>query len=326
MVRVHEAAGEAEQVAVVAVAQTGDETAFGRLVERHRRELQLHCYRMVGSLEESEDLVQETFLRAWRRRETFEGRAFRAWLYRIATNACLAQRPRRMLPFDAGPAADLEGELPAASEGLWLEPYPDRLLEGSKAGGEDPADVVVAKETIELGFLAAIQHLPPHQRAVLIVRDVLGWPARDTAALLEVSVAAVKSSLQRARATLKARLPPRRVDWAPASEPSDVELAVLRRYMSAHEQDDSAALAAVLREDVRVSFTPLRLWAEGRGVHRRKPEACRAGSVQAGRDAGQHAAGDCHLRAGAWRLDVPPPGARGAAGRRWQGRRNQRLQ
>jgi RNA polymerase sigma factor (sigma-70 family) len=132
MGRVHEAAGEAERLAVVAIARTGDETAFGRLVERHRRELQLHCYRMVGSLEESEDLVQETFLRAWRRRESFEGRAsFRAWLYRIATNACLdalAQRPRRMLPFDVVPAARLEDELPAASGRLWLEPYPDRLL------------------------------------------------------------------------------------------------------------------------------------------------------------------------------------------------------
>lgn len=151
--------------AALAAALAGDQSAFSRLVERHRRELQLHCYRMVGSIEDSEDLVQETFLRAWRRRESFEGRStFRAWLYRIATNACLDlldRRPRRVLPYDIAPPAEPEGPMPAPVEAAWLEPYPDRLLESPAPRDEEPDVLVVAKETVELAFLAAIQHLPP---------------------------------------------------------------------------------------------------------------------------------------------------------------------
>ncbi len=256
-----------EMNAVVAAARAGDESAFGALVERHQRELQLHCYRMLGSFEESEDLVQETFLRAWRKRMSFEGRStFRAWLYGIATNACLdalARNPRRALPRQAAPAKDSSTALGPPAEIPWLQPYPDRLLEGIASGEAEPDAAVVAKETIELAFLAAIQHLPPRQRAALILRDVLGWSAAESASLLDSSVAAVNSALQRARATLKQHLPERRLEWA-ASHPSEEERAVLERYMEAHEEADAQALAELLREDARFTMPPLPTWYEGR--------------------------------------------------------------
>src|SRR5215218_4508344 len=178
-------------------ARTGDEAAFAALVEPHRRELQVHCYRMVGSLEDSEDLVQETFLRAWRRRTTFEGRSsFRAWLYRIATNACLDALQRT-------PRVVAAGAIQPLAEVPWLQPFPDHLLEELPTSDAEPEAEVVAKETIELAFIAAIQLLPPRQRAALICRDVLGWSAAESAALLDVTVPALNSALQRARATLK---------------------------------------------------------------------------------------------------------------------------
>jgi RNA polymerase sigma-70 factor (ECF subfamily) len=229
----------------VAAAQAGDEAAFSGLVERYRPELQVHCYRMLGSFEDSEDLTQETFLRAWRKRRGFKGRStFRAWLYRIATNACLdalARRPRRVLP---------QSEVP------WLQPYPDELLDEVRATEAGPDDAVVSKETIELAFLVAIQHLSPKQRAVLILRDVLGWSAKDTASLLETSVASVNSALQRARATLKRRLPVRRDDWAPESNPTSGEQALVKRYIEATERLDTDALLQMLSEDARFSMPP----------------------------------------------------------------------
>jgi RNA polymerase sigma-70 factor (ECF subfamily) len=244
-----------------------DDRAFVAEVERYRRELQLHCYRMLGSVEDSEDLVQETALRAWCGREGFEGRSsFRAWLYRIATNACLdalRRRPPRLLPVDLVRAADPHQPLPARVDRPWLDPYPDRLLEGIVAGDDEPDAALVRKETIELAFLAAIQHLPPRRRAVLILRDVLGWSARDTAVTLGITVNAVNSSLQRARATLRKRLPSRRIEWA-ADVASGAEREVLRRYMAAHEQGDMDALARILRDDVRASAPPLPLWYDGR--------------------------------------------------------------
>jgi RNA polymerase sigma-70 factor, ECF subfamily len=216
-------------------------TAFEALATRHRRELQLHCYRMLGSFEESEDLVQETFLRAWRRRETFQGRSTpRAWLYRIATNACLdalQRNPRR----------------PRGGEVTWLQPCPDELLAEPEA---EPEAAVVAKETVELAFLVAIQHLPPKTRAVLILRDVLDWPAKDTAALLETSVAAVNSALQRARAGLKEHLPERRAEWAPGADPTEAERELLDRYVEASERADAHAIAALMREDATWSMPP----------------------------------------------------------------------
>jgi RNA polymerase sigma-70 factor (ECF subfamily) len=249
------AIGNAE--ATVAAVQAGDESTFGELLEPHRRELQVHCYRMLGSLDDSEDLVQETFLRAWRHRRTFEGRSsFRAWLYRIATNACLDARERR--PNVAGQ----EGAQPLA-EVPWLQPYPDRLLDGIAASDDEPEEELVEKETIELAFIAAIQLLPPRQRAVLISRDVLGWSAAESAALLGTTVASVNSALQRARATMKQHLPRHRLDWAP-SDTSREERALLQRYVEAADAGDPAALIAVLWEDAFCAMPPSPQWWLGR--------------------------------------------------------------
>lgn len=240
-----------------------DETEFTEAAERYRRELQIHCYRMLGSIEDAEDLVQETLMRAWRRRESFEGRArVRTWLYQIATNACLdalKRRPRRVLPADVVPAAAPDSAVPAVSDDqAWLEPYPDHLL----VEGVD--DTVVRRETIELAFLAAIQHLPPRQRAVLILRDVLGWSAKETAGLLDVSVAAVKSALQRARVTMHTRMPERRSrsEWSASTRRE--EQALVRRYVAALEAADTGALVALLRAELRASFPPRPLWYDGR--------------------------------------------------------------
>jgi len=239
-------------------------------VEYHRRELQVHCYRMLGSLEDSEDLVQETFLRAWRSREPFaaDGRfSLRAWLYRIATNACLdvlRTRSRRVMPPDVVPAADPRVPPAPPADLPWLDPYPDRLLEGVAAPEDDPEALVVARETIELAFIAAIQHLPPRQRAALIFRDVVGWSANETAALLETTVASANSALQRARATLRDRLGERRTEWGTGSAPSTEERDLVRRYLEAHERADIDALAALLREDVRLAMPPHPTWFDGR--------------------------------------------------------------
>ncbi|MQA08611.1 MAG: sigma-70 family RNA polymerase sigma factor [Pseudonocardiaceae bacterium] len=256
---------------IVAAARAGDEPAFAALVERHRAELRVHCYRMLGSFDEAEDLVQETFLRAWKNLGGFEGRStLRAWLYRIATNACLDVldgRAHRVLPHHrTGPSdprtaqpMELRTDIP------WLQPFPDRLWEPVAPSEDEPDTAVVRRETIELAFLAAIQYLPPRQRAVLILRDVLGWPAKQTAELLEGSVASVNSALQRARARLREQLPERRLEWTrPSTEPTERERAVLRRYMDAMERADLAVLADLLAEDVRTTMPPYPLWFQGR--------------------------------------------------------------
>jgi RNA polymerase sigma-70 factor (ECF subfamily) len=270
MGRVQASSGLAEQDAVVAAATGGDQAAFAALTERYRRELQVHCYRMLGSFQDAEDLVQEALLRAWRSRQQLQGRSsFRAWLYRIATNACLdalANRSRRVLPYQVAPAADpgVAAQPSPDYEIAWLQPYPDRLLDQVAPGDAEPDAQVVARETIELAFLAAIQLLPPRQRAVLILRDVLGWSAKETASLLDASVASANSALQRARATMKQHLPPRRLDWAPSSAPTQEERAVLQRCMEATERADPAALAELLAEDARVSMPPTPAWLQGR--------------------------------------------------------------
>jgi RNA polymerase sigma-70 factor (ECF subfamily) len=249
-----------------------EESTFAALFERHRGELRVHCYRLLGSFDESEDLVQETFLRAWRARASFGagGRfSFRAWLYRIATNACidvLRTRPRRILPPQVAEAADPAADPSPPADLPWLQPYPDRLLEAIAPAEDEPGAVVVARETIELAFVAAIQHLPPRQRAVLILRDVLGWSADDTAALLQGTVPSVNSALQRARGTLRDRLGPRRTDWARPSAPSEEERALLRRYVDAHERADAGALAELLREDARLTMPPHPTWYAGRAA------------------------------------------------------------
>jgi RNA polymerase sigma-70 factor (ECF subfamily) len=185
---------------------TGHDSAFAEQVERHRRELHVHCYRMLASFDEAEDAVQETLLRAWRGRGGFDGSSLlRAWLYRIATNVCLDMlrgSSRRLTTMQSF------AEVP------WLQPYPDRLLDEIASSDDEPEAVVVERETIKLAFLAALQVLPPRQRAALILRDVLGWPASETASLLETSVAAANSAVQRARATMQDHLPARRAEWS----------------------------------------------------------------------------------------------------------------
>jgi RNA polymerase sigma-70 factor (ECF subfamily) len=244
--------------------RAGDEAAFTALVARHRRELHVHCYRMLGSFDDAEDVVQETFFRAWRSRHGIkDGLTVRAWLYRIATNACLSFLDRhRRQPQIATPATDRVAEQRVTVP--WLQPYPDALLDDAASGTGEPDAVVVSKETIELAFLVAIQHLPPKQRAALILRDVLGWPATETAASLEMSVTAVKSALQRARGTLRTQLPRNREDWMPAPSATDEERAILRRYVAAHEDADPAALAALLRADARMTMPPEPGWYVGR--------------------------------------------------------------
>jgi RNA polymerase sigma-70 factor, ECF subfamily len=251
----------------VAAARAGDHAAFAAITERYRAELQLHCYRMLGSFHDAEDLVQETFLRAWSKRGGYEARStFRAWLYGIATNACLdalRRRPKRVLPSDAAPPGDPTEPPQPATDLPWLEPFPDRLLEEAAANDDEPEAMVLARETTELAFLAAIQHLPPRQRAVLILRDVLDWSAKETAASLETTAASVNSALQRAHATLAKHLP-RPVETPSAAAVSATEQALLERLIEAWEGADASALAALLREDARLVMPPTTSWYQGR--------------------------------------------------------------
>ena len=249
-------------------AKRGDRDGFQHLTEPYRRELQLHCYRMVGSFHDAEDLVQETFLRAWRGLDGFEGRAsFRSWLYRIATNVCLnalARRAntRRVLPETQGPPSDRMPEGGPATEIAWLEPYPDAALEGIVDAAPGPAARYEMREAVQLAFVAAIQHLPPRQRAVLLLHDVMGWSATETARLLDASVASVNSALQRARATLGKRFPTGRPSAQPA--PDNRQRALLERYVRAWEGADFDAFAALLREDAALNMPPWRQWYLGR--------------------------------------------------------------
>ncbi|MGW7681014.1 RNA polymerase subunit sigma-70 [Kribbella sp. NPDC054772] len=231
-------------------AFAGDETAFADLAGQHRRELHVHCYRMLASFDDAEDAVQETLLRAWRSRDQYDGRTyFRAWLYRIATNVCLdVTRRHARRAASSGSPGDM----------VWLQPYPDRLLDEIAPPTDQPDAVVVDRETIELTFLIALQELPARQRAALIARDVLGWSAADTAGLLDTSVAAANSALQRARATMQQRLPARRSEWT-APQPTPEEREVLARFIDAHERCDTAAAIAIAAEDLRISMPPDRM-------------------------------------------------------------------
>ena len=259
------------------------QAAFDARAERHRRELHVHCYRMLGNFEEAEDAVQETLLRAWRAREDLERDEWlRAWLYKIATNTCLdaIKRAGRRVP-----------ALGSFRDVPWLQPYPDALLEQVAAPGAEPDAAIVRRETIELAFLAVIQLLPPRQRAVLILREVLGWSARDVAALLEIGVAAVNSALQRARATLREQLPPgRREEWA-ARAATDAERELLAGFIDTHERGDVDGALALIADDVRVTMPPQPLVYEGiDAADRADAERVRVGRVRrvaAGADAGE---------------------------------------
>jgi RNA polymerase sigma-70 factor, ECF subfamily len=234
---------------------------FDDLVRRYRRELHVYCYRMLGSFDEAEDHVQEVFLRAWRSRERFQGGSSpRTWLYRIATNACLdtlRRDARRAVP---APSSAPAGSGPSVAAMPWVQPYPDSLLDEVPADLPGPEAVAVSRETMSLAFLATLQLLPPRQRAVLILRDVVSWPAAEVAGLLDTSVPAVNSALQRARATLRDRWPGGRLDWAPAAEPDPEQRRLLQRFIAAHEQADPEALIAVLRHDVRLAISQVGEW------------------------------------------------------------------
>ncbi len=236
---------------------------FTDLVGRFRGELLAHCYRMLGSAEEAEDLVQETYLRAWRSYDGFEGRSsVRTWLYRIATNVCLTaidRRGRRPLPSGLGaPSDDPEAPLVAGPEVPWLQPFPDALLAGEH---DDPAAVATSRAGIRLAFVAALQHLSARQRAILIMRDVLGWPAAEVADALGTTPTAVNSGLRRARAQL-AQAPPAEDELAEPAEPD--RRALLDRFAAAIEDADASALAELLREDVALEMPPQLTWFSGR--------------------------------------------------------------
>lgn len=249
-------------------ADTADRAAFARSAEPYRRELKLYCYRMLGSATDAEDLVQETFLRAWRGLEGFDGRgSFRGWLYRIATNTCLdalASRAKanRMLPDRAAPPPRRMPEGQANTEIAWLEPYPDSNLEGIADGAPSPAARYEMRDAVQLAFVALVQQLPPRQRAVLLLCDVLGWSASETALLLGGSVASVNSSLQRARATLEKRYP----DGRPLAKPvaDERQRALLDRYMRAWEHRDLDAFVALLRNDAIYAMPPWREFYSGK--------------------------------------------------------------
>ena len=234
---------------------------FDDLVRRYRRELHVYCYRMLGSFDDAEDHVQEVFLRAWRSRDRFQGWSSpRTWLYRVATNACLdtlRREARRAVP---APSSGPAGSRPSIVAMPWVQPYPDALLDEVAADLPGPEAVAVSRETISLAFLATIQLMPPRQRAVLILRDVVGFPAAEVAEVLDMSLPAANSALQRARRTLRDQWPDGRLDWAPAAEPDPGQRRLLQRFIDAHEQADPEALIAVLGQDVRLAISQVGEW------------------------------------------------------------------
>jgi RNA polymerase sigma-70 factor (TIGR02960 family) len=258
----------ASDAATLAAAQAGDATAFEQLVAPHRRELQAYCYRMLGSVPDAEDATQETLIAAWRGIAGFEQRSsLRGWLYRIATNCCLRQRkrrPPRMLSWDHGPARSPLDDLGAPVTGpIWLEPWPG---DAPPTESDDPAAAYDRRESVELAYVAALQHLPATQRAVLILRDVLAFSAAETAETLETSVASVNSALQRARATLAARIPQRSQSAERAALPvggPGSERALIDAFVAAWERSDVPALVELLTEDVRFTMPPLPAWFDG---------------------------------------------------------------
>jgi RNA polymerase sigma-70 factor (ECF subfamily) len=251
---------------LLAAAQGGDEDAYATLVAAHRPALHAHCYRMLGSVPDAEDALQEALLRAWRGLPRFEGRSsLRSWLYKIATNACLKaieRRPTRVLPVDYGPAGDPHGELDEPLvESVWLEPYPDDRL---VAGDHEPGARYEQRESVEVAFVAALQHLPARQRAVLVLRDVLGFSGAEVGDALDMSPAAVYSTLQRAHRTVEHRLPERSQQAALGSITDARLRSLVNRYVDAWERADVDALVDLLTEDAIIAMPPYRTWYAGR--------------------------------------------------------------
>jgi RNA polymerase sigma-70 factor, ECF subfamily len=258
----------ADERELLEAARRGEEDAYARLVGPYRGELHAHCYRMLGSAADAEDALQETLLRAWRGLPRFEGKSsLRSWLYKIATNACLRameRRPKRVLPIDYAPAADPhDGPAEPVTEAVWLEPYPQDSL-GLASGLAGPDARYEQHESIELAFIAALQHLPARQRAVLILRDVLGFSARETARALETTAVSVDSALQRAHKTVDERLPNQSQQATLRSLGDDALSQVVQRYVAAWERNDVDAIVAMLAEDARMTMPPLPTWYHGR--------------------------------------------------------------
>ncbi len=253
----------------LARAREGDERAFGELVGPHRPSLHAHCYRMLGSPDDADDALQDALLRAWKGIARFEGRsAPRSWLHRIATNACLdaiARRPKRVLPIDYGPPSepgdDAEGK--ALDESIWVEPYPDSRLELSDSGPAPDARYE-EREALELAFIAALQHLPARQRGALILRDVLGYSAREVAEVLETTPISVNSALQRARRTLDERLPEKSQQATVRALGNAQARKIVERFVEAFESGDVEAIVELLAENATFQMPPHAEWCEGR--------------------------------------------------------------
>jgi RNA polymerase sigma-70 factor (ECF subfamily) len=257
----------AHEGTMLAAARAGEEDAFRQLVEPYRRELHAHCYRMLGSIHDAEDALQDALLRAWRGLAKFEGRSsLRSWLYRITTNACLdviSRRPMRVLPRDFGPAAGPGSDLAEPlTESIWVEPYPDEQL-GLESGYAAPDARYERREGVELAFIVALQHLPATQRAALILRDVLGFSAREAAEALETTVASVNGALRRARKAAERKLP-RQSQQATLRTLGDNGIReVVERYVDAWERGDVDAILAMLAEDATFTMPPLPTWYRG---------------------------------------------------------------
>jgi RNA polymerase sigma-70 factor, ECF subfamily len=257
-------AGGAVEERELAAAQGGDEDAYRRLLEPYRAELHAHCYRMLGSVHDAEDALQDASLRAWRGLARFEGRSsLRSWLYTIATNTCLnqiAKRPKRVLPVDFGPASDPhDGPGMPLVESVWIDPYPDQPM-GLPDGLIGPDARYEQRESVELAFVAALQHLPANQRAVLILREVLGFSAQETADSLETSVASVNSALQRARKTVEDKLPEQSQQQTLRALGDEKLAAIVQQYMDAMSGGDVGAIVSMLAEDVAWSMPPAANW------------------------------------------------------------------
>jgi len=249
-------------------ARRGDEGAYRTLVERYRGELHAHAYRMLGSVHDAEDAMQDALLRAWRGLPRFDGRsALKSWLYRIVTNTCLdliKKRPKKVLPIDHGPPGDAhDGPGVPLTESIWIEPYPDEALADGRAAPEARYE---QRESVELAFVAALQHLPARQRAVLILREVLGYSASEVADTLETSAPAVNSALQRARKTIDETLPERSQAQTLRALGDDRVTEMVESYMEAWERGDVEAVTAMLAEDAAITMPPMASWFRGEGV------------------------------------------------------------